>query len=169
MNPWLECQRLVASIDVFDLDFWAQANPVKQSVQVNTVSPGNMSHGWAPTFYGHLDNSVIIIENEQPRTLAGTVWIPWNKIRILDSLLTPLFFDLCGFFSECCIKSPRACGSETSSTMSHKLSAGNALETQTSVQRNEFCFSTAARHSSLVLTGPLNWNKRVASENTQNS
>ena len=29
------------------------------------MMPGNMSHGRAPAFYGHLDNSVMDLENEQ--------------------------------------------------------------------------------------------------------
>ena len=36
------------------------------------MSPGTMSHGKTPAFYGHLDKSVVIFENEQGRTLAGT-------------------------------------------------------------------------------------------------
>ena len=67
---------------------------------------GNMSHGKTPAFYGHLDKSVVIFENEQGRTLAGT------KSRC-DYCFTLLFLDVCGLFFECRIRSPCACGSET--------------------------------------------------------
>ena len=49
------------------------------------MSPGNMSHGRARTFCGHLDNSVAIFENEQGRTLAGCIRV--NEVEILDELL----------------------------------------------------------------------------------
>ena len=39
------------------------------------MSLGNMAHGRAPVFYGHPENSVITIENDRGRTLAGSVCI----------------------------------------------------------------------------------------------
>ena len=53
--------RMSAVGDVFDLvDSWVQGNPLTQQVHVNTVRPGNMSHGRALAFCGG-------------RTLAGSV------------------------------------------------------------------------------------------------
>ena len=35
---------LVLGVDVFDLDFGVQIDSIKQPIECNSVSPGNMSH-----------------------------------------------------------------------------------------------------------------------------
>ena len=42
--------KLVFGVDVFDLDFGIQINSIKQPMKCNSVSPGNMSHCWTPSF-----------------------------------------------------------------------------------------------------------------------
>ena len=69
---WLGCQQSLG-VNVLNLDPRIQVKSVQKPVQINTMSTGNMSHGRTAAFYGHLDNSVIIFENEQRPTLAGCV------------------------------------------------------------------------------------------------
>ena len=73
MIPFITCEtsfgqnlsKLVFGVDVFDLDFGIQINWIKQSIKCNSVSPGNMSHCWTPSFNDHLDHYLIVFEHLQ--------------------------------------------------------------------------------------------------------
>ena len=52
-------------VDVFDLDFGVQVNSIEQPVKSNSVSSGNMSHCWTPSFHNPLDYSFIVFKHTQ--------------------------------------------------------------------------------------------------------
>ena len=72
MIPLITCEisfgengsELVFGVDVFDLDFGVHVNPVKQPIQSNSVSPGNMSH-CGTLFNDHLDHCFIVFQHIQ--------------------------------------------------------------------------------------------------------
>ena len=73
------------------------------------MNPRNVSRGREAAFYGHLDNSIIILANDHGRTWPGSVRIRRTKSRSSIHCFTPVFFDICGFFLACRIRSLCAC------------------------------------------------------------
>ena len=77
MNPFVTCEiscgwhvgKLVFGVDVLDLDFWVQINSIKQPINCNSVSPGNMSHCGTPSFNDHLDHRFIVFEKHTTKLL----------------------------------------------------------------------------------------------------
>ena len=58
--------KLVFGVDVFDLDIGIQINSFKQPIKCNSVSPGNMSHCRAASFFNdHFDHCCIVFEHIQ--------------------------------------------------------------------------------------------------------
>ena len=56
---------LVSGVDVFDSNFGVQINSIKQPIESNSVSPGNMSHCKTPSFNDHFDHCFIVFEHIQ--------------------------------------------------------------------------------------------------------
>ena len=56
---------------MFDLEFWVQENRVKQPVQVNAMSLGNMPRGRAQAFGDHLYHRIDVFKHDTRCPLAG--------------------------------------------------------------------------------------------------
>ena len=73
MIPFITCEillcqdvcKLVLGVDVFDLDFGVQIDSIKQPIESNSVSSGNMSHRWTSALHNHLDHSLIVFKHIQ--------------------------------------------------------------------------------------------------------
>ena len=73
MIPLITCEisfgwdisKLVFGVDVLDLDFWVQVDSIEQPIKRNSVSPGNMSHCWTPSFNDHFDHCFIVLKHTQ--------------------------------------------------------------------------------------------------------
>ena len=59
---------LVFGVNVKDLNFWVQINPVKQPIQSKSLGPSNMSHCGTSTFDNHFDYRLIVLKNTQHST-----------------------------------------------------------------------------------------------------
>ena len=65
---------LLGGVHIFDLDARIQVYPIKQPIQIHTMSSGDMSHGRAPSFYDHLDHRIIVFKKINKYALiAGDV------------------------------------------------------------------------------------------------
>ena len=81
----------------------------------------------------------------------------------------PLLFDVCGFSLNVGSTLTVLVVLKHRSQCHPQAQCRNSIQTQTSVQRNDFSFCTSVRNSFLFLTRQPNWNKRVVSESTQNT
>ena len=61
---------VLRGVDTFDLDSRIQVYPVKQPIQIHTMSLGDVFHGRAPAFDGHLDHRIITFKNTQRRSFG---------------------------------------------------------------------------------------------------
>ena len=87
---------LLGGVDIFGWDSRVHTNLAKLPVQVDAMSQGNMSHGWAPAFDDHLDHSIVVFRNEKRCSLSGDVNVWRNKINAVrqnpSTLWTTSFF-----------------------------------------------------------------------------
>ena len=73
MIPFITCEtalcqdvcKLVLGVNIFDLNLGVQIGSIKQPIKSNSVSSGNMSHRWTPSFNDHLDHCFIVFEHMQ--------------------------------------------------------------------------------------------------------
>ena len=73
INPFVTCDitfgqnvcELMFGVHVTDLDIRIEINPVKQPIQSNSMSSGNMSHCGTSAFDYHLNHGFIILKDIQ--------------------------------------------------------------------------------------------------------
>ena len=65
-----------------DLNFGVQINPVKQTIQSNSVGSWNMPHCGTSTFENHFDYRLIVLKDVQHSTRTKTRCIWWNVINV---------------------------------------------------------------------------------------
>ena len=128
-----ECEPLVGMSAICALVFPSESVPT-----ANTVSLGNMSHGRALAFYGHLDKCVIILENRLGRTLAGSVCNLGDKIKILDFLLLfVVLLTVVVSFWNVASSRPVLVVQKHRKNYVPQVYCKNSIWTKTSIQRNE--------------------------------
>ena len=74
---------LVFGVNVFDLDLGVQIDSIEWPIKSNSVSPGNMSHCWTPSFNDHLDHRFVVLKHIQQSFLMRR----FNIIQISDHSL----------------------------------------------------------------------------------
>ena len=52
-------------VNVLDLDFGVQINPIEQPIKSNSVSSGDVSPSGTSAFNNHLDHSFIVLKHIQ--------------------------------------------------------------------------------------------------------
>ena len=57
--------KLVFGVDVLDLDLGIQINSIKQPIKSNSVSSGNVSHCWTPSFHDYFDHCFTVFKHIQ--------------------------------------------------------------------------------------------------------
>ena len=165
-NLWLGCQWCVCWYWIFDLDARVHVNPIKQPVQVSTMSPENISLGRALAIDGHLDHSSTIIENEQRCSLAGSV-CTFGEHNLDPRLVAPHRCSLTFVASSRNYASCRVVLVVPKQQLQCPTSIDAGIPSWRRPVSKEMtsASATAVRYSSLFLTGQPNWNQRVASEN----
>ena len=71
---------LLLCVDVAHRDSWVRAH-LEEPVQVNTMRPGQMAQGHAPSFLNQLDDGLIVFGNDEVRLL---LWLPCRRSIWLD-------------------------------------------------------------------------------------
>ena len=162
---------LVFGVDVFDLDLGVQTSSIKQPVKSNSVGPGNMSHCKTPSFNDHFDHCFIVFEHTQQSflmrksdvwgwTLSKTLVAPrdWWRTWFVSRRTTGL-----SVLSWFWVVFPRK-----KTIRSHKSrTRKKPVQSQSSVQRDDFGFCWTVWNWSLFLAHPTYWNKRMTSKNAQ--
>ena len=91
---------LVFGVNVTDLDFWVQIEPVKQPIQSTSVGSGNMSHRWTSTFDNHFDYRLIVLKDIQHGTGTIMYGVRWNVVNMfvgMTLLVCLNWMELCVF------------------------------------------------------------------------
>ena len=75
MIPFITCEialcqyvsELVFGVNIFDLDFGVQVDPVKQPIKSDSVTSRHMSHRGSSCFNYHLDHGFVVLIDVQLR------------------------------------------------------------------------------------------------------
>ena len=62
--PLITCQ-ITLGVNMSDLDFGVQIDPVKQPIQRKSVGSGYMSHCWTSAFVDHFNHGFVVFTNVQ--------------------------------------------------------------------------------------------------------
>ena len=84
---------MVFGVNVTDLDFWVQIDPVKQPIQSNSVGTGHVSHCGTSTFDNHFDHRLIVLKDVQHSTGIRILCIGWNVINVPWNDVGVLYWD----------------------------------------------------------------------------
>ena len=152
-------------VDVFDVDLGVEINSIKQQIKSNSVSPGNMSQCGTPSFNDRFDHCFIVFEHIQWSFSTRGLDIWGNRInlfRYIDFLLRLTTF------VNITIRFPRSRNiSKNRNNQIPQFHSRQPIQSQSSVQRDDFRFCWTVRNSSLFLAHSICWNKRMTSKNAQ--
>ena len=74
-----QVSKLVSGVNIVNLDFGVQIDPIKQPIQRNSVGSGHVSHRWTSAFDDHLDHSFVIVKNLRHSTKVTRLHV-WGNI-----------------------------------------------------------------------------------------
>ena len=71
-------------VDIPNLNFRIQVNPVKQPIKSNSVGSWNMSHCWTPAFDYHLNHGFSVLKNEQNCTRMRKIHVRRHTVNMIQ-------------------------------------------------------------------------------------
>ena len=157
---------MVFGVNIFDLDFGFQIDPVNQTIKSNSVGSGHVSrHRGTSSFNYHLDHAFVVFKDKQLRFSLRRMCVSGNIIHFTQLLNLVSSFDmLClgfGIGSRTISSMTLWLGltlllveRDTSITMSQRSRAGGPSIRNPIIQRNDLRHCGAVRDRSLFLAHP---------------
>ena len=82
--------KLVLGVNIFDLDFRIQVDPIKQPIKSDTVSSRHMSQSGTSSFNYNLDHGFVVFTDVQLRFPLGRTRVGGYAVQFVQ-LINPLF------------------------------------------------------------------------------